>query len=174
MGFESLGDFLKILFYNPTCVDGQDDPRGVTHGLAVARFLQGKTRTKMSEIIGLIYSRKHSAPSPRSTQYHERHASFSPSISQLSTMHVLRCFLGPPISSAAMSIKIYISLPRRTMTLSLGDPLMADAQRIALDWLLGRFWGNSALLDFVRSTSCVRLSLGISPSLWLPRAKMVL
>jgi hypothetical protein len=48
------------------------------------------------------------------------------------------------------------------------------AQRIALDWLLGRLWGNLALLDFVRSTRRARPSLGISPSLWLPRAKMVL
>jgi hypothetical protein len=86
-GFDSIGDFLEILFYNPTRVDGKADPRGVTHGLAVARFLQGKTKTKMSEIIGLVYSHKHSAPSPRSTQYHERHASFSPSISPAAINH---------------------------------------------------------------------------------------
>ena len=139
-GFESLGDFLKILFYNPTCVDGQDDPHGVTHGLAVTRFLQGKTRTKMSEIIGLIYSRKHSAPSPRSTQYHERHASFSPSISPAAINHA------------------------RPSLFTWATNLVGNHVHL----------GNSALLDFVRSTSCVRLSLGISPSLWLPRAKMVL
>jgi hypothetical protein len=86
-GFDSIGNFLEILFYNPTCVDGKADPCGVTHGLAVARFLQGKTKTKMSEISGLVYSHKHSAPSPRSTQYHERHASFSPSISPAAINH---------------------------------------------------------------------------------------
>ena len=126
---------------------------------SLASYILASTVPRRRDLLNITNVMPHSRP---------------PSRLQLSTMHVLRCLLGPPISSAAMSIKIYISLPRRMMTLSFGDPLMADAQRIALDWLLGRFWGNSALLDFVRSTSCVRLSLGISPSLWLPRAKMVL
>ena len=52
--FDSIGDFLEILFYNPV---GKSDPRSVSHGLAVARFLQGKTKIKMSDIILLIYSR---------------------------------------------------------------------------------------------------------------------
>ena len=75
--FDSIGEFLEILFYNPV---GKDDPRSVAHGLAIARFLQGKTKIKMSDIISLIYSHKHSAPSPKSTRYHERHAPFSPSV----------------------------------------------------------------------------------------------
>jgi hypothetical protein len=41
-GFDSIGEFLEILFYNPV---GKDDPRSVAHGLAVARFLQGRTNT---------------------------------------------------------------------------------------------------------------------------------
>jgi len=86
LGFDSIGEFLQILFYNPTRAAGKD-PRGVAHGLAIARFLQGKTTIKMSDIIILIYSHKHSAPSSRSTQYHERHAPFSPSISAADIKH---------------------------------------------------------------------------------------
>ena len=86
-GFDSIGEFLQILFYNPTRVAGKEDPRGVAHGLAVARFLQGKTKIKMSDIIILIYSHKHSAPSSRSTQYHERHAPFSPFVSSAEISH---------------------------------------------------------------------------------------
>ena len=85
-GFDSIGEFLQILFYNPTHVAGKD-PHGLTHGLAVARFLQGKTTIKMSHIILLIYSHKHSAPSSASTQYHERHAPFSPSTSSADIDH---------------------------------------------------------------------------------------
>jgi hypothetical protein len=47
-GFDTIGEFLRILFYNP--IRGKDDPRGTAHGLAVAQFLQGKTNVKMSEI----------------------------------------------------------------------------------------------------------------------------
>ncbi|KAF8809191.1 hypothetical protein BYT27DRAFT_7284261 [Phlegmacium glaucopus] len=83
-GFDSIGDFSEIMFYNPV---GKEDPRSVAHGLAVARFLQGKTKTKMSDIILLIYSHKHSAPSPKSTWYHERHAPFSPSVSPAEIHH---------------------------------------------------------------------------------------
>ncbi|KAF8964983.1 hypothetical protein BDZ97DRAFT_1644116, partial [Flammula alnicola] len=86
-GFDSIGEFLQILFYNPTRVARDEDPRGTAHGLAVARFLQGRTKIKMSEIIDLIYSHKHSAPSSRSTQYHERHAPFSPSVSSSEIFH---------------------------------------------------------------------------------------
>ncbi|KAF8888940.1 hypothetical protein CPB84DRAFT_1816490 [Gymnopilus junonius] len=64
----SIGDFLQ-------------DLHGVHHGLAIAQFLQGKTKVKMSDIIDLIYSHKHSAPSSRSEHYHECHASFSPFVS---------------------------------------------------------------------------------------------
>ncbi|PPQ87647.1 hypothetical protein CVT25_011485 [Psilocybe cyanescens] len=78
--FDSVGEFLQILFYNPTRVSGKEDPRGLAHGLAVAQFLQGMTKVKMSDIVSLIYSHKHSAPSPKSAHYHERHAPFSPSI----------------------------------------------------------------------------------------------
>ena len=85
--FDSIGEFLQILFYNPTRSAGREDPRGVTHGLAVARFLQGKTKIKMSDIIALIYSHKHSAPSSRSTQSHECHAPFSPSVSPSENFH---------------------------------------------------------------------------------------
>jgi hypothetical protein len=85
LGFDSIGEFLEILFYNPT--RGAEDPRGISHGRVVARFLQGRNKIKMSDIINLIYSHKHSAPSSRSTQSHERHAPFSPSVTSPEIFH---------------------------------------------------------------------------------------
>jgi len=89
-GFDSIGEFLEILFYNPV---GKDDPRSVAHDLAVARCLQGKMKIKMSDIIALIYSHKHSAPSPKSTRHHERHAPFSPSVSPAEIHHAASFFI---------------------------------------------------------------------------------
>ena len=86
-GFDSVGDFLEILFYNPICTTGQSDPRGSFHAKAVSRFLQGRNNTKMSDIISLIYGHKHSAPSPGSPRYSERHAPFSPSVSPEEIFH---------------------------------------------------------------------------------------
>jgi hypothetical protein len=86
-GFDSLGDFLEILFYNPSRLSGKPDPRGSCHAKAVSRFLQGRNKIKMSDIISLIYQHKHSAPSPASPLYSERHAPFSPSVSPGEIFH---------------------------------------------------------------------------------------
>lgn len=51
--FDTLGDFLAILFFNR--IHGESDPRGVTHANAVARFLQGSSAMKMADILILIY-----------------------------------------------------------------------------------------------------------------------
>ena len=86
-GFDSVGEFLKILFYNPSRVSGESDPRGSCHAKAVSHFLQGRNKIKMSGIISLIYKHKHSAPSPASPLYSERHAPFSPSVSSREIFH---------------------------------------------------------------------------------------
>ncbi|KAF8969042.1 hypothetical protein BDZ97DRAFT_1902760 [Flammula alnicola] len=94
-GFDSVGEFLKILFYNPSRISGESDPRGafnvgttgVFHAKAVSQFLQGQNKIKMSDIIVLIYRHKHSAPSPASPLYSERHAPFSPSVSPVEIFH---------------------------------------------------------------------------------------
>ena len=79
--FDCLGEFLKILFYNLSCVSGQPDPRGIFHAKSVARFLQGWNKVKMSKIITLVYMHKHSTPLPDSPHASEHHAPFSPSVS---------------------------------------------------------------------------------------------
>jgi len=61
-GFDSVGKFLKILFYNPSHLSGESDPWGSCHAKAVSRFLPGWNKIKMSDIISLIYKHKHSAP----------------------------------------------------------------------------------------------------------------
>ena len=86
-GFDSVGEILKILFYNPTRLSGESDPRGPCHAKAVSRFLQGRNKIKMSDIISLIYQHKHSAPSPASPLYSERHAPFSPLVSPGDILH---------------------------------------------------------------------------------------
>ncbi|KAJ7635592.1 hypothetical protein DFH06DRAFT_1336612 [Mycena polygramma] len=73
--FESLGDFLAILFHNR--VHGQPDPRGLTHSKAVARFLQGTGNVRMSDVFPLIYKHQNSFPSISSSRAHEKEAMFS-------------------------------------------------------------------------------------------------
>jgi hypothetical protein len=86
-GFDSVGELLKVLFYNPSRTSGESDPRGTFHVKAISRFLQGRNKVKMSDIITLIYKHKHSAPSPGSPQYSERHAPFSAAVSPAEISH---------------------------------------------------------------------------------------
>ena len=85
-GFDQIGKFLQIFFYNPTC--RAEDPHSVSHGWVVAQFLRGRNKIKMADIIDLIYSHKHSARSSRSTQSHKCHAPFSPSVTSSEIFHV--------------------------------------------------------------------------------------
>lgn len=50
-GFDSVGELLKILFYNPSRISGESDPRGAYHVKAILRFLQGRNKVKISDII---------------------------------------------------------------------------------------------------------------------------
>ena len=86
-GFDSVGEILEILSYNLSRISGESDPRGSYHAKAVSRFLQGRNKIKMSDIIVLIYGHKHSAPSTASPLYSERHAPFSPSVSPWEIFH---------------------------------------------------------------------------------------
>jgi len=86
-GFDSVGEFLMILFYNPSHLSGESDPRGSCHAKAVSCFLQGQNKIKMSDIISLIYKHKHSVSSPASPLYSEHHASFSPSVTASEIFH---------------------------------------------------------------------------------------
>lgn len=85
--FDSVGELLEVLFYNPRRTAGEPDPRGSFHIRAVARFLEGRNNIKMSHIISLIYKHRHSVPSPASPLYSERHAPFSPSVSPEEIYH---------------------------------------------------------------------------------------
>ncbi|KAK6992358.1 hypothetical protein R3P38DRAFT_3331169 [Favolaschia claudopus] len=73
--FDSVGDFLSILFYDP--VRGEPDPRGFAHANAVARFLRGLADVKMSHILPLIYRHRCSYPSRNSARLSERQSMFS-------------------------------------------------------------------------------------------------
>ncbi|KAF8144039.1 hypothetical protein K438DRAFT_1993199 [Mycena galopus ATCC 62051] len=73
--FDSIGDFLAILFYNRP--HGESDPRGFTHATSVAHFLRGRTAIKMSDVLPLMYSHRCSFPAKDSPHLHERKSMFS-------------------------------------------------------------------------------------------------
>ncbi|KAJ7729217.1 hypothetical protein B0H14DRAFT_3097944 [Mycena olivaceomarginata] len=60
--FSSLGSFLQTLFFNHR--RGELDPRTKRHERVVTRFLQGKDKVKMADIIELIYHHRQSRPKP--------------------------------------------------------------------------------------------------------------
>ncbi|KAJ6452362.1 hypothetical protein C8R47DRAFT_1204352 [Mycena vitilis] len=72
--FDTLGEFLSILFHNP--VRGEPDPRGRKHSRVVARFLRGRTAIKMADVFPLIYKHKASFPSSKSLDVHEQKRMF--------------------------------------------------------------------------------------------------
>jgi hypothetical protein len=88
--FDSIGDFLFILFYN--CPHGESDPRGLTHAVAVAHFLSGRTDIKMSEIMPLIYHHCCSYPAKDSNCLPEREMMFC-TTREANTIHHARPFI---------------------------------------------------------------------------------
>ncbi|KAF7371606.1 hypothetical protein MVEN_00016000 [Mycena venus] len=74
-GFDSLGEFLSVLFYARK--RGEKDCRTKSHRQTVAAFLKGQTKITMAHIIPLIYNHHRSRPK-RDTAQHS--AAFSPSI----------------------------------------------------------------------------------------------
>ncbi|KAJ7138817.1 hypothetical protein C8R46DRAFT_1320848 [Mycena filopes] len=75
--FDTIGDFLAILFYNKP--RDEPDPRGTTHAHAVAQFLRGRSNIKMSTILPLMYHHKASFPNKKSPNKHERQQVFATS-----------------------------------------------------------------------------------------------
>ena len=73
--FDSVGDFLAIMFYNTP--RGEANPRGTTHTLAVVQFLRGRTTIKMSDVLPLIYNHRASFPSAKSSDVHEQKEMFA-------------------------------------------------------------------------------------------------
>ncbi|KAF8153716.1 hypothetical protein K438DRAFT_1987424 [Mycena galopus ATCC 62051] len=73
--FDSIGDFLAILFYNRP--HGESDPRGFTHATSVAHFLRGRTDIEISDVLPLMYSHRCSFPAKDSPHVHERELMFS-------------------------------------------------------------------------------------------------
>ncbi|KAF8143043.1 hypothetical protein K438DRAFT_2111093, partial [Mycena galopus ATCC 62051] len=88
--FDTLGDLLSILFYNRP--RGSPDPRGTTHKLTVSHFLRGRTDTKMSDILPLIYQHKASYPTAQSVNVHEQKQMFS-TVGSPETIHHARPFM---------------------------------------------------------------------------------
>jgi hypothetical protein len=88
--FDSIGDFLSILFYNRP--HGESDPRGLTHAVAVAHFLRGRTDIKMSEIMPLIYHHRCSYPAKDSNRLPEREMMFC-TTREANTIHHARPFI---------------------------------------------------------------------------------
>ncbi|KAJ7876307.1 hypothetical protein B0H14DRAFT_3130444, partial [Mycena olivaceomarginata] len=74
-GFDSLGEFLSVLFHPRK--RGEKDLRTRSHRHTVAAFLKGRSKITMADIIPLIFNHPRSRPKKRDTDQHS--ASFSPS-----------------------------------------------------------------------------------------------
>ncbi|KAJ7608563.1 hypothetical protein FB45DRAFT_877167 [Roridomyces roridus] len=74
-GFRSLGEFLLVLFHPRK--RGEPDRRSKSHRQTVARFLQGKCKVTMADIIPLIYD--HHQSRPKRSDVDQSSAAFSPS-----------------------------------------------------------------------------------------------
>jgi hypothetical protein len=80
--FDSLGDFLEILFYNHRSrSDGPPDPRGAGHAQAVSKFLRSQTRLSVADFIVLIYKHPSSSPRYDSERKEERISALHPNTS---------------------------------------------------------------------------------------------
>ncbi|KAJ7847404.1 hypothetical protein B0H13DRAFT_2362517 [Mycena leptocephala] len=73
-GFESLGEFLSVLFHPRT--RGEKDRRTRRHRQAVGAFLQGRSTITMADIMPLIYDHPKSRPKKRDLE--QCSAAFSP------------------------------------------------------------------------------------------------
>jgi hypothetical protein len=74
-GFDTLGEFLSVLFHPRK--RGEKDPRTSSHRHTVAAFLKGQSKITMAGIIPLIFNHHHSRPKKRDTD--EYSAALSPS-----------------------------------------------------------------------------------------------
>ncbi|KAK6992363.1 hypothetical protein R3P38DRAFT_2740578, partial [Favolaschia claudopus] len=83
--FDTVGDFLQILFYNPT--RSEPDLRGTTHASAVSQFLRGRTSVRMCDILPLMYYHRASYPSSQAVNSHEQDLRFSTSIEPERILH---------------------------------------------------------------------------------------
>jgi hypothetical protein len=129
-GFDSIGEFLQILFYNPTRGAGKEDPRGVAHGLAVARFFQGKTKIKMSLLLFTLTGTMHrlqDLPNPTSAMHLSRHLSLSPK----SSTRLLLYSLGQQILSSIMFTERSMNLLVRTTMPTFKHRQMAVARIVS-------------------------------------------
>ncbi|KAF8184385.1 hypothetical protein K438DRAFT_1544545, partial [Mycena galopus ATCC 62051] len=88
--FDSLGDMLSTIFYNRP--RGVPDPRGTTHQRVVAQFLRGRTNTKMSDILPLIYHHKASYPHSTAVNVAEQKDMFS-TVGHMDKIHHARPFM---------------------------------------------------------------------------------
>ncbi|KAJ6505452.1 hypothetical protein C8R45DRAFT_1181872 [Mycena sanguinolenta] len=90
LSFDSIGEFLVILFYNRP--HGEPDPRGINHANAVARFLRGHNDIKMSDVLPLIYKHRCSFPAKDSPRIHERDLMFD-TTAEAGIIHHARPFI---------------------------------------------------------------------------------
>ncbi|KAJ7200101.1 hypothetical protein GGX14DRAFT_524890 [Mycena pura] len=73
-GFDSLGEFLSVLFHPRK--RGEKDLRSRSHRHTVAAFLKGQSKITMADIIPLIFNHHHSRPKRRDADQYS--AAFSP------------------------------------------------------------------------------------------------
>ncbi|KZP26721.1 hypothetical protein FIBSPDRAFT_909075 [Athelia psychrophila] len=85
--FDSLGEFLSVLFYCHPKKSEKADPRTARHISVVSAFLQGTSVIHMGHIIDLIYSHRQSQPKRSSRHANEVYLAFSPTLSPAGIHH---------------------------------------------------------------------------------------
>ncbi|KZP05348.1 hypothetical protein FIBSPDRAFT_967349 [Athelia psychrophila] len=85
--FDSLGEFLSVLFYSHPNKSNKVDPRTARHVSVVSAFLQGTSGIHMGHIIDLIYKHRQSQPKQSSQHPNEIYLAFSPAVSPTNIHH---------------------------------------------------------------------------------------
>ncbi|KZP25483.1 hypothetical protein FIBSPDRAFT_950189 [Athelia psychrophila] len=85
--FDSLGEFLSVLFYCHPKKSEKADPQTARHISVVSAFLQGTSVIHMGHIINLIYSHRQSQPKRSSRHANEVYLAFSPILSPADIHH---------------------------------------------------------------------------------------
>ncbi|KAJ7479249.1 hypothetical protein FB451DRAFT_1451164 [Mycena latifolia] len=114
MPFESLGEFLELLFHNRP--HGERNPRGPTHSSMVGRFLHGADNKRMSHILPLIYRHRSRYPSINSAHPEEQDHMFS-MIRPLEEIRNARLYM-----STWASRLVAVEVRRQVGHLTKGDP----------------------------------------------------